>query len=53
MAGVVGFVSRASGKGEARDAKLAFGGIGIRGGGGEDAARAGEEKYVVSARGDF
>lgn len=53
MAGVVGFVSRAGGEGEARDAELAFGGIGIGGGGGEDAARAGEEKYVVSTRGNF
>lgn len=53
MTCIVWFVSRAGGEGEARDAQLAFGGVGIGGSGGEDAARAGEEKYVVSASGDF
>lgn len=53
MAGVVGLVLWTSGEGEIRDAKLAFGGVRIRGGGGEDTARGGEEKYVVSAGGDF
>lgn len=53
MAGVVGFVLWAGGECEIRNAELAFGGVGIGGGGGECAASGGEKEYVVSARSDL
>lgn len=53
MTGVVGFILWAGSEGEVGNSELAFGRVGVRRRGGEDAAGGGKEEYVVSARGDF
>lgn len=52
MRGVVGFVFGTGVPGEGVDAELAFGGVGVGAGGGEDASGVGEEEKVVAAGAD-